>query len=205
MTDPKTRETPGTASSTASRSKAVATTSTHDEQLLPDNQNPMLEQLVALTQSISELVKQAAGTGTQQPPGTTPPGTTTPGTTTPAAEDAGQRTRVAFAYDFLGVVLGRRAPSVFQLATVGVTRATGTLTFTRLNGATVARIRAVNNTVRVLENLQDGQAVHIDNGAKPIADTLRIDSIVVFKSVEGVLAPVALGPCLAPVPGAIIL
>jgi hypothetical protein len=176
-------------------SKTVATTSTADDHPLAepvhDDQNPLLEQLVALTRSISELARrESIGSGGQPP--------TTPGSTASEIADAAQRARVVFAYDFLGVVLGRRAPSVFQLPAVEVDREPGFLTFTNLKGATVAKVRAANNTVRVLENLQDGGRVRIDDGPDAIADGQRIDSIVIFKSVDGVLVPVALGPCLSP-------
>ena len=65
-----------------------------------------------------------------------------------------------------------------------------------------AKIRAGNNTTRVLEGLQNGQAVTIDQGANAIADAQRIDSIVIFNSPGGV--PVAIGPCLGPISGGIV-
>ena len=191
MPNPKTAE--------PTPSKTTATTSTGDDhpvpEPMPDNQNALLEQLVALTRSIGELARRDTGSGGQP---------TTTGSTTARAGDAAQRARVVFAYEFLGVVLGRRAPSVFQLPAVGVTRDPGTLTFTNLDGATTAKVRAANNAVRVLENLREGEARDIDDGANAIADDQRIDSIVIFKPVDGVLVPVTLGPCLPPVPGTII-
>jgi hypothetical protein len=146
----------------------------------------VVEQLVELTRSIGDLVRQnAAGTGSA--------------TAAAAADDPAQRARVVFAYDFLGVVLGRRAPSVFQLTLVGVTRESGRLTFTGLKGATAARVRSARNQVRLLEGLADGQPVRIDQAPNAIDDAARIDSIVTFTVAGGV--PVALGPCLDPVDG----
>jgi len=189
MTNPKTPE----SRAGSSRSKTAAATSTSDSPpstnppppTPPDNNKVVLEQLVALTKSISDLVQQntAAGDGETRPL-------------------SPEEIRAVFAYDFLGQVLGRRAPRVFQLRTVGVSRDFGTLTFTELNGATVAKIRAGNNTTRVLEGLQNGQAVTIDQGANAIADAQRIDSIVIFNSPGGV--PVAIGPCLGPISGGIV-
>ncbi|WP_410672204.1 hypothetical protein [Amycolatopsis sp. cmx-4-68] len=152
-----------------------------------DRPNPLLDQLVALTRSIGDLVQQNTASGDDR--------TTAPDT------DAAERARVVFAYDFLGVVLGRRAPSVFQLKTVTVVREFGTLTFTGLAGATAAKIRAADNTVQVLEGLREGVAVTIDEGPHAIADNLRLDSIVTFTAIGG--TPVAIGPCLGPVGGVI--
>jgi len=144
----------------------------------PLDPNVVLAQLVSLTQSISALVQQNVedDTPTSQPPA---------------------QARVVFAYDFLGVVLGRRAPSLFQLKTVSVERDFGTLTFTGLAGAKVARIRAANNRVKVVQGLQEGVAVTIDVAPDAIDDSQRIDSIVTFTELGGV--PVAIGPCLGPV------
>jgi hypothetical protein len=180
---------PNSKTADTDRSKAVATTSTRDDHPLPDNQTALLEQLVALTRSIGELARRDTESGGLP---------TTTVATTDQAKDAAQQTRVVFAYDFLGVVLGRRAPSVFQLTTVEVERTPGHLTFANLNGATEAKVRAANNTVRVLKGLRDNEAVRIDDGANAIPDNQRIDSIVTFKSVDGVLVPVAVGPCLGP-------
>jgi hypothetical protein len=168
--------------------KAAVTQSTTDSpQTTYNDQNPVLDQLVSLTRSISTLVQQNAGTTTGEP----------------ATTDNAQQTRVVFAYDFLGAVLGRRAPSVFQLKIVTVTRDFGSLTFTGLAGATVAKIRAANNTVQVLQGLREGEAVVIDQGVNAIPDEQRIDSIVTFTALGGV--PVAIGPCLGPVSGGIIV
>jgi hypothetical protein len=152
-----------------------------------DRPNPLLDQLVALTRSIGDLVQQNTGSGDDR--------TTAPDT------DAPERARAVFAYDFLGVVLGRRAPSVFQLTTVTVVRNAGTLTFTGLAGATAAKIRAADNTVQVLEGLREGVPVTIDQGPKAIPGNLRIDSIVTFTAIGG--TPVAIGPCLEPAGGII--
>ena len=145
----------------------------------------MLDQLVALTRSIGDLVQQNVGASDG----------------TGSDVDAAERARVVFAYDFLGVVLGRRAPSVFQLKTVTVERDFGTLTFTGLAGATAAKIRAADNTVKVLEGLRDGDAVTIDRDPNAINDNQRIDSIVTFTALGG--TPVGIGPCLGPVGGVV--
>lgn len=141
--------------------------------------------LVALTQSIKDLATR--NTEPVEPP---------PAATT----DAAQRTRVVFAYDFLGQALGRRAPRVFRPRTVGVNRRGASLTFSGLTGANpLAKIRSNKNVVVELSNLVDGQAVRIDqdtDSAKHITNDQRIDSIIVLDSPGGV--PVAIGPCLAP-------
>ncbi|WP_284740175.1 hypothetical protein [Amycolatopsis sp. RTGN1] len=194
MTNPKTAESRVTAgrpkpatAPTAKTGKEAATVSTEDSTAAGpahNGQNPVLDQLVALTRSIGDLVQQNVGTGDQL---------------TTAATDAAEQARVVFAYDFLGVVLGRRAPSVFQLTTVTVERRFGTLTFTGLGAAKAAKIRAADNTVRFLEGLRDGVAVTIDEGPKAISDDLRIDSIITFTALGG--TPVAIGPCLGPAVG----
>ena len=163
----------------ASRKPAAASASASPPSPDPphNGQNAALEQLVALTRSIGDLVRQNAATTT-------------------SAADAAQQTRVVFAYDFLGVVLGRRAPSVFQLTTVGVTRNSGTLTFTGLQGATAAKVRAANNRVQLLDGLRDNVPVTIDQGDQAIINSVAIDSIVTFTSPGG--TPVAIGPCLPP-------
>ena len=190
MTNPKTVESRGVAGRSkpaAAPAKAEPSTpdkSTKDTPVTDDrpaddrplhDQNVVLAQLVSLTQSISALVQQNADSGDGQ------------------TNDSQERQRVVFGYDFLGVVLGRRAPSLFRLSTVDVDRDFGTLTFTNLRGATVARVRAANNTVKVLEGLRDGVAVTIDQDPNAIDDNQRIDSIVTFTSLGGV--PVAIGPC----------
>jgi hypothetical protein len=192
MTNPKTDESrPAAARSkppAASAAKANEKT-TRDAVVTtnppPLDPNAVLAQLVSLTQSISVLVQQ----NVEDDDGQTPQ---------PSVEQA----RVLFAYDFLGVVLGRRAPSLFQLTTVNVERNFGTLTFTNLGIAKVARIRAANNRVKVVQGLQNGVPVTIDqdtdaNTKDAIDDNQRIDSIVTFTSLGG--APVAIGPCLGPV------
>ncbi|MEU8413468.1 hypothetical protein AB0C24_11815 [Amycolatopsis japonica] len=194
MTDPKPAETraaagrPKQAAATQTKTdKPAAAVSTKDNghiaEPVPDQQNPAFEKLVtALTRSIGDLAKKTTDT-------------------TPDS-DAAERTRVVFAYDFLGVVLGRRAPSVFQLKTVTVVRETGTLTFTGLAGATAAKIRSAGNITQSLQGLQEGVRVTIDEGPKAIPDGQRIDSIVTFTAIGG--TPVAIGPCLGPVDGGII-
>jgi hypothetical protein len=197
MTNPKTAESrvtagrpkPATAPA-AKTGKQPATTSTEDSPAAGpahNGQNPVLDQLVALTRSIGDLVQQNVGTRDDQ--------------LTTADTDAAERARVVFAYDFLGVVLGRREPSVFQLTTVTVERDFGTLTFTGLGAATAAKIRAADNTVRFLEGLRDGVAVTIDEDPHAISDNLRIDSIITFTARGG--TPVAIGPCLGPVGGGV--
>lgn len=188
MTNPKTTE----SRSVASRSRPAAAPekadppatekSTKDVSVAtdpPPELNPILQQLVSLTQSISALVQQ--NVDDEPAPG-------------PVLSPA--QARVVFAYDFLGVVLGRRAPSLFQLRTVQVDRDFGTLEFTGLGDAKVARIRAANNRVKVVD-VQEGVPVVIDKGPDAIDDNQRIDSIVTFTSRGGV--PVAIGPCLGPV------
>jgi len=156
---------------------------------VPDDRNPMLDQLVALTRSIGDLVQQNAGHLGQT--------ATTTDITAGTELDDTERARVVFAYDFLGAVLGRHAPSVFQLKRVTVTRNPGTLTFTGLDGATAAKVRAADNTVRLLEGLSEGVPVRIDYDPDAIADNVRIDSIVTFTVAGG--KPVAIGPCRGPV------
>lgn len=153
----------------------------------------VLAQLVALTQSIKDLVTQ--NTEPVEPPPTEPVEPPPAGTT-----DAAQRTRVVFAYDFLGQVLGRRTPRVFQPRTVDVNRRGAHLTFSGLTGVNpLAKIRSNKNVVVELGNLVNGQAVHINQStdpAKHITNDQRIDSIIVLDSPGGV--PVAIGPCLTP-------
>ncbi|MFI5592237.1 hypothetical protein ACIA5G_44815 [Amycolatopsis sp. NPDC051758] len=196
MTNPKTAESrvtvgrPKAAAAPAAKTdKPVVTKSAKDVSAeagpAHNGQNPMLDQLVALTRSIGDLVQQNVGASDGADPD----------------PDAAERTRVVFAYDFLGVVLGRRAPSVFQLKTVTVERDFGTLTFTGLAGATAAKIRAADNTVKVLEGLRDGDAVTIDRDPNAITDDQRIDSIVTFTALGG--TPVGIGPCLGPVGGVV--
>ncbi|MGW5723567.1 hypothetical protein ACWEVP_45880 [Amycolatopsis sp. NPDC003865] len=178
MTNPKTTE----SRAVAGRTKQVA------EVEPKSDRDAMLAQLVSLTKSIGELAKQANGA---------------PGVQVTATPDDDpvlrQQDRVRFAYNFLGFVLGRRAPSVFQLTTVEVHRDTRTLTFTGLGAATAARIRAADNRSQFLEGLVDGRPVVIDEGKDAIRYDQRIDSIVTFTSKGGV--PVAIGPCQDPVPG----
>ncbi|MEV6643711.1 hypothetical protein [Amycolatopsis sp. NPDC051371] len=197
MTNPKTAESrvaagrPKAAAAPAAKTeKQPATKSTEDSPAAGpahNGQNPVLDQLVSLTRSISALVQQNVESGDDQ--------------LTTADTDAAEQARVVFAYDFLGVVLGRHAPSVFQLTTVTVVRDFGTLTFTGLGPATAAKIRAADNTVRFLEGLRDGMPVTIDQGPQAISDNLRIDSIITFTARGG--TPVAIGPCLGPVGGVI--
>ncbi|GAA5165293.1 MULTISPECIES: hypothetical protein [Amycolatopsis] len=169
-------------------SKTVSTTDGAErKEPAPVAPDPVLDQLVSLTRSISDLVRQNAEVQD----------------TTTTAADADEQARVVFAYDFLGVVLGRRAPSVFQLTKVTVTRKPGTLTFTGLGGATAAKIRAANNVTQLLQGLAEGVPVRIDQGANAIQDDQRIDSIVTFTAVGGL--PVALGPCLDAVSGPIVV
>lgn len=179
MTNPKTSE----SRAVAGRAKPAAA-----EVEPAADRDAMLAQLVSLTKSIGELAQQKNGTTGDQV------------TVTPDDDPVlRQQDRVRFAYNFLGFVLGRRAPSVFQLTTVDVKRRHRTLTFTGLGGATAAKVRAANNVVQVLEGLVEGWPVTIDEGDKPITDDLRIDSIVTLTAKDGV--PVAIGPCLDPVPG----
>lgn len=194
MTNPKTAESrvaagrPKAAAAPAAKTEKQPTAkSTEDSPAGPahNGQNPVLDQLVALTRSIGDLVRQNAGADQL----------------TTSDTDAAERARVVFAYDFLGVVLGRRAPSVFQLTTVTVVRDFGTLTFTGLGAATAAKIRAEDNTVRFLEGLRDGMPVTIDQGPGAIPDNRRIDSIITFTARGG--TPVAIGPCLGPVGGVV--
>jgi len=178
MTNPKTTE-----------SRAVAGRTKQPAEVEPKgDRDAMLAQLVSLTRSIGELARERNGTTGDQV------------TVTPDDDPVlRQQDRVRFAYNFLGFVLGRRAPSVFQLPTVTVTRAHRTLTFTGLGGATAAKVRAANNAEQLLEGLVEGRPVYIDQGDKPITDDLRIDSIVTLTAKDGV--PVAIGPCQDPVPG----
>jgi hypothetical protein len=197
MTNPKTDESrPAAArSKPPAASAAKANEKTTRDAVITTNPPPLdpnvvLAQLVSLTQSISALVQQNVEDDDEQQ------------TPQPSVEQA----RVLFAYDFLGVVLGRRAPSLFQLTTVNVERDFGTLTFTNLGIAKVARIRAANNRVKVVQGLQNGVPVTIDqdtdaNTKDAIDDNQRIDSIVTFTSLGG--APVAIGPCLGPAGGGI--
>jgi hypothetical protein len=175
---------PAEARVVAGRAKPAPEKSTKDPSVAtdppPTDPNVVLAQLVSLTQSISNLVQQNVEVDEQ-------------------TNDTPERLRAVFAYDFLGVVLGRRAPSLFDLKRVTVDRGFGTLTFTGLAGATVARVRAANNTVKVLLGLQEGVPVTIDQDPDAIPDGQRIDSIVTFTALGGV--PVAVGPCLGPVNG----
>jgi hypothetical protein len=185
MTNPKTTE----QRNVASRAKPASPPAKADAPA-PEKQNtdrdPVLDQLVSLTRSISALVQQNVDDGAANADLTT-------------AATAAQ-TRVVFAYDFLGVVLGRRAPSLFQLRTVNVVRDFGTLTFTGIGDATVAKIRAAGNRVKTVE-IREGEAVTIDRDPDAINDDQRIDSIITFTSVGGV--PVAIGPCQGPVFGGV--
>ncbi|EOD58537.1 hypothetical protein [Amycolatopsis vancoresmycina] len=179
MTNPKTTET----RAVAGRAKPA----TAEVQPAGDR-DTMLAQLVSLTRSIGELAQRANGTTGDQV------------TDTPDDDPVlRQQDRVRFAYNFLGFVLGRRAPSVFELTTVVVARDTRTLTFTGLGRATAARIRAANNRSQFLEGLVDGRPVIIDEGDDAIRYDQRIDSIVTFTAKGG--EPVAIGPCKDPVPG----
>ncbi|MFJ7213002.1 hypothetical protein [Amycolatopsis sp. NPDC098790] len=182
MTNPKTTE----SRAVAGRGKQAAA-----EVEPAGDRDAMLTQLVSLTKSIGELAQQRNGTAGDRVAVTATDDT-----------DTAEQDRVRFAYNFLGFALGRRAPSVFQLTTVDVDREPGKLTFKRLGAATVAKVRAANNVVQVLEGLVEGQAVPIDQGPKAIQDDQRIDSIVLFTSLGGV--PVAIGPCREPVPGGIL-
>lgn len=185
MTNPKTSETRAVA-----RTKPAATPEIPAaKDPAPDNQSVVLEQLVALTQSIKELVARSTE---PTPP---PPSDTT---------DPVVRNRVVFAYDFLGKVLGRRAPRVFEPRAVVVQRDGDFVTFTGLKvdglpTGTFARIRSNRNVVVLLEDLRDGEprSVATDpNENKQITFDQRIDSIVVFDKVGG--TPVAIGNCLPP-------
>ena len=187
MTNPKTPE-PGAA---APRPKP-AEASTSDSPPSPDRphngQNALLEQLVALTRSIGDLVQQNAATAT-------------------STADPDQQARVVFAYDFLGFVLGRRAPSVFQLTAVTVIRNDhNKLTFTGLGKATAAKVRAADNHVQLLKDLTDDvgpiEIQQNDKDNQPISSDQPIDSIVTFTSLGG--TPVAIGPCLPAVVGTVI-
>lgn len=184
MTNPKTPES-GAARSESKPAAASASASPPSPDRPHNGQNALLEQLVALTRSIGDLVQQNAGSSGEV-----------------SAADTDQQARVVFAYDFLGFVLGRRAPSVFQLTRVGVKRDSRTLTFSGLNGAKAAKVRAANNRVQLLDGLMDNEAVTIDQGDQNINninDSVAIDSIVTFTSLGG--TPVAIGPCPGPVPG----
>ena len=106
---------------------------------------------------------------------------------------------MVFAYDFLGFVLGRRAPSVFQLTAVTVIRDNDNkLTFTGLGKATAAKVRAADNHVQLLKDLTDDvspiEIQQNDKDNQPISSDQPIDSIVTFTSLGG--TPVAIGPCL---------
>lgn len=182
MTNPKTSE----SRAVAGRGKPATT-----EVEPAGDRDAMLAQLVSLTKSIGELAQQKNGAAAD------------PVTVTPDDDPVlRQQDRVRFAYNFLGFVLGRRAPSVFQLTTVDVDRDHGTLTFKRLGTATVAKVRAADNVTRLIEGLVEGRPVTIDQGPNAITDDQRIDSIVTFTAVGG--EPVAIGPCREPVPGGII-
>jgi hypothetical protein len=198
MTNPKTPESRAVASRTKPAAPApttdrdMTTTSTSDNPPSPDpshgngDQAKLLEQLVTLTQSISNLVQQNTDASDDKPPPRSP-----------------EETRVVFAYDFLGVVLGRRDPRVFQLRTVGVTRNERRLTFTDLKGATVAKVRGANNGTQLLEGLRDNEPATIrTEGDNAIPDQVEIDSIVILSARDGV--PVAIGPCQPPVPGGLV-
>ncbi len=183
MTNPKTTEQRNVTSRAKPASPPAKTDAPAPEKQRTD---PVLDQLVSLTRSISTLVQQNVDDNAANADLTT-------------AATAAQ-TRVVFAYDFLGVVLGRRAPSLFQLRTVTVVRDFGTLTFTGIGAATVARIRAANNRVKTVE-IREGEPVTIDRDPDAITDDQRIDSIITFTSVGGV--PVAIGPCQGPVFGGV--
>jgi hypothetical protein len=183
MTNPKTTEQRNVASRAKPPAKADA--DAPGKSAKDADPNPVLDQLVSLTRSISTLVQQNVDDGASADLAT--------------AATAAQ-TRVVFAYDFLGVVLGRRAPSLFQLRTVNVTRDFGTLTFTNIGAATIAKIRAANNRVKTVE-IREGVPVVIDQGPDGIDDNQRIDSIITFTSAGGV--PVAIGPCQGPVFGGV--
>jgi len=195
MTDPKPADArpaagrPKQAPATQAKTDPPVTTKStkdngHSAKPVSDEQHPAFDQLVlALTRSIDDLAKKNGD------------GLTTVTTPDPLAV---QRDRVVFAYDFLGSVLGRRT---FQLKRVTVVRERGTLTFTDLAGATVAKIRSAANITQLLQGLREGVSVRIDEGVNAIPDGQRIDSIVTFTAVGG--TPVAIGPCLGPVDGII--
>lgn len=184
MTNPKTTESRAVAGRAKPATPAPAPDGPRPAEPSNGSQDVVLEQLVALTQSIKDLVRQ--NTEPAEPPQTD-------------SGDPAQRARVVFAYDFLGSVLGRRAPRVFQLRRVEVTRDGGGLTFNDLRDATAAKIRSDRNVVVDLNNLRDGVEERIDGNADPsknITNDQRIDSIILFNSPGGV--PVAIGPCLGP-------
>jgi hypothetical protein len=177
MTNPKTTESRAVAGRTKQAAAEVEPTGERD---------PMLAQLVSLTKSIGELARRQNGSAGER-------------VTAAATDDSAELVRVQFAYNFLGFVLGRRAPAVFQLPKVDVKRTSRRLTFTGLGEATVAKVRTAGNVTRLLEGLVDGQYVIVDDGENAIRDDQRIDSIVTFTARDG--EPVAIGPCLDPVPG----
>jgi hypothetical protein len=142
-----------------------------------DRQDELLAQLTKLAGSVEQLAKGA------KPPPTPPP------EPPPPDPDVETRRRVAFAYLFLGEVLGRRGSPVFKAPRVTVTRGADGLTFGDLGTGTAARIRGVEGSVDVLEGLQSGVPAETS-----LPDGEPIDSIVVLESRDGVA--VALGPCL---------
>ena len=187
MTNPKTPE-PGAARSESKPAAASASGSPPSPDRPHNGQNALLEQLVALTRSIGDLVQQNAGSSGEV-----------------SAADTDQQARVVFAYDFLGFVLGRRAPSVFQLTAVTVIRDDhNELTFQGLGKATAAKVRAADNHVQLLKDLTNDVAIAIqqkDKDNQPISSDQPIDSIVTFTSLGG--TPVAIGPCLPAVVGTV--
>jgi hypothetical protein len=142
-----------------------------------DRQEELLAQLTKLAGSVEQLARGA------RPP--TPP-EPQPRPPDPQIEE---RRRVAFAYLFLGEVLGRRGSPAFTVPRVSVERDADGLTFGELGTGTAARLRAADGTVDLLEGLQPGLPAETSiPGGQPI------DSIVVLEGKDGVA--VALGPCL---------
>jgi hypothetical protein len=143
-----------------------------------DRQEELLAQLTKLAGSVELLAKGAKPPPTPPPPEPPPPD-----------PDVETRRRVAFAYLFLGEVLGRRGSPVFKAPRVSVTRGGDGLTFGDLGTGTAARIRGVKGSVDLLEGLRSSVPAETS-----IPDGEPIDSIVVLEGKDGVA--VALGPCL---------
>jgi hypothetical protein len=150
----------------------------HRPRSAAERQDEQLQQLIKLAGSVEQLAR------------------TTPTETEPPTPDV---LRAQFAYTFLGEILGRRREDGFDVPRVEVDRSEGQLTFPELTigelTATAARLRARNGAEDDLEIPSEGVAVTTD-----IQDDQPIDAIVVLDTPTN-RVPLAIGPCLPPVPG----
>lgn len=135
----------------------------------PDDNGALLQLLTRLTESVEKLAQPSQGPGSSPTP------------------EEKERATVLFAYDFLGLVLGR--PNF--PAPVDVERNGNELTFRDLrNGAgTFALLRAADNTREELAGLVENTPVEL----KVIPNDQAIDSIVIFTEKDGV--PLAVAEC----------